>query len=322
MIEGEQPCPLTGATANVVREKSGSHNYLVNSPCAGGEFYVVRSVFAKLPDLELAEKRSIVEFIIGRTRLGLTTHLDSETLARAMRWPLLNVTARANRLLSYLAGICPFVGMQKKVSPIEYGLARANAGALRNLELNFMLNFLAADHLIEMNHRPDGELDSFYIEPAGYRHLERLSEPGSDKVQGFIAMWFDRSLDDVVERGFAPAIAQAGWSPLRIDQKDHANRVDDEIIGEIRRSRFVVCDFTSERDKARGGVYFEAGFAYGLGIPVIWTCRHDLIDQVHFDTRQFNHITWTDAVDLRDRLTRRILRVVGEGPLTGESQGR
>ncbi len=35
--------------------------------------------------------------------------------------------------------------------------------------------------------------------------------------------------------------------------------------------RFMIADFTGHR----GGVYFEAGFAHGLGIPVIWTCRED-----------------------------------------------
>ena len=33
----------------------------------------------------------------------------------------------------------------------------------------------------------------------------------------------------------------------------------------------MVCDLTGYR----GGVYFEAGFAYGLGLEVIYTCRKD-----------------------------------------------
>ena len=89
---------------------------------------------------------------------------------------------------------------------------------------------------------------------------------------------------------------------MRIDSKEHSNKIDDEIIAEIRRSRFVVADFTSEEDKPRGGVYYEAGFAMGLNIPVIWTCRADMIGNVHFDTRQFNHITWDDPEDLRVKL--------------------
>lgn len=64
----------------------------------------------------------------------------------------------------------------------------------------------------------------------------------------------------------------------------------------------------------RGGVYYEAGFAQGLGIAVIWMVRQDHIDNVHFDTRQFNHITWPDAADLREKLKNRIGAVLGDGP--------
>ena len=35
----------------------------------------------------------------------------------------------------------------------------------------------------------------------------------------------------------------------------------DRIIAQIRASKFVVADFT----RNRGGVYYEAGFALGLG---------------------------------------------------------
>lgn len=48
---------------------------------------------------------------------------------------------------------------------------------------------------------------------------------------------------------------------MMIGSKEHSNKIDDEIIGEIRRSAFIVADFTGHR----GGVYFEAGFAMGLG---------------------------------------------------------
>jgi nucleoside 2-deoxyribosyltransferase len=56
----------------------------------------------------------------------------------------------------------------------------------------------------------------------------------------------------------------------------------------------------------RGGVYFEAGFAMGLGKLVIWTCHEDDVEKLHFDTRQYNHIVWTDATDLKEKLMLRI----------------
>ena len=67
----------------------------------------------------------------------------------------------------------------------------------------------------------------------------------------------------------------------------------------------VVADFTG----GRGGVYYEAGYAQGLGIPVVWTCRQDYFDKegVHFDTQQYNHIVWDDPADLREKLKNRLM---------------
>ncbi len=49
----------------------------------------------------------------------------------------------------------------------------------------------------------------------------------------------------------------------------------------------------------------------GIGIPVIWTCRDTDIKKAHFDTRQYNHIVWTDTVDLRKKLIDRIEATLG-----------
>jgi hypothetical protein len=130
--------------------------------------------------------------------------------------------------------------------------------------------------------------------------LEKGTNPESN--QAFIAMWFDTEMDKVAESGFKRAIREAGFEPIRVDDREHNDKIDDRIISEIRRSRFVVCDFTGHR----GGVYFEAGFAMGLGIPVIWSCKADDFDDLHFDTRQYNHIRWIDEEDLYHQLYNRI----------------
>lgn len=63
------------------------------------------------------------------------------------------------------------------------------------------------------------------------------------------------------------------------------------------------------------GVYFEAGFALGLKLPVIWTCKNDHMKDMHFDTRQYNTIDWKDVPDLRKRLQERIEALLGKGPV-------
>ena len=113
-------------------------------------------------------------------------------------------------------------------------------------------------------------------------------------------------MDEVYENGIQPAIEATGFSAKVINRDPTVEKIDDAIIAEIRRSKFIVADFTHGDDGARGGVYFEAGFAMGLGIPVIFTCRGDMITKVHFDTRQYNHIVWNDLDELRRRSEERI----------------
>ena len=151
------------------------------------------------------------------------------------------------------------------------------------------------------------------ITVAGYRRIEEQTS-GIDSSQAFVAMWFHDSMKGALAHGMEPAIRDAGYKPFRIDQKEHINKIDDEIIAEIRRSRFLVADFTHGDDGARGGVYYEAGFAHGLGLPVIFTCHKDWVETLHFDTNHYNHIVWITMADLREKLKNRILAVIGEGP--------
>jgi nucleoside 2-deoxyribosyltransferase len=124
-------------------------------------------------------------------------------------------------------------------------------------------------------------------------------------------MWFTDEMEAVYKNGLEPGISNAGFKPMLISEKQHANKIDDEIIAEIRRSAFIVADFTGHRQN----VYFECGFAIGLGRPVIWTCRKDEIKGLHFDIRQYNCIDWENEADLALRLTRRIEAMFGQGPV-------
>ncbi|MCH8347817.1 MAG: hypothetical protein IH901_04890, partial [Proteobacteria bacterium] len=149
----------------------------------------------------------------------------------------------------------------------------------------------------------------FYIMPDGYIQNEEWNLISQDSKQGFVAMWFDDKMDDVWENGFKPAIEEAGYEAFKVDMKHHNNKIDDEIIASIKRSKFLVADFTGQR----GGVYFEAGYAMGKGLPVFWTCRKSDMGDLHFDIRQFNCIGWESAEDLANRLETRIEAVMGKG---------
>jgi hypothetical protein len=146
---------------------------------------------------------------------------------------------------------------------------------------------------------------NYFLTPKGW---ERLSPADSGGVPGtcFVAMAFDKSLDDVFETAIKPAVQASGLTLVRVDKLEHNGIVTDLIHAEIRRAQVVVADVTLQRQ----GVYFEAGLALGLGRTVIWTCREDEIKQVHFDTRQYSHVVWKDCPDFRVKLETRIRATV------------
>jgi hypothetical protein len=81
----------------------------------------------------------------------------------------------------------------------------------------------------------------------------------------------------------------------------------------------VVVDVTGHRK----AVYFEAGFAKGLGLPIIWTCRESEFkdkDKRTFDTEHFPHILWDEPTALREKLANRIKASIGMGSLELQSK--
>jgi nucleoside 2-deoxyribosyltransferase len=147
---------------------------------------------------------------------------------------------------------------------------------------------------------------SYALTPAGWLKLEPIGGAGVPGT-GFVAMSFDPTLLPIYDEGIRPAIEDdCGLKALRVDREEHNDDITDRILAGIRSAQFVVADFTHQRQ----GVYFEAGFALGLGRVVIWTCREDHVQGLHFDTRQYSHIVWTSPADLRSKLASRIQATV------------
>lgn len=152
--------------------------------------------------------------------------------------------------------------------------------------------------------------DMTQLKPSAFLRLE--SAPEDRRVIGFVAMWFNPSVRFIYEQAIEKAVVDAGYEPLRIDNKEHNKKIDDEIVANIRSAKFVVADLTGHR----GGVYYEAGLAHGLGLEVIFTCKAGRA--THFDIRQYNTIYWNPNAmdDFRSKIRSRILASsIGKGPL-------
>ncbi len=178
----------------------------------------------------------------------------------------------------------------------------------RSDEFQNILNHLVRQGLLGLASSPgqDGE-QAYLVTADGWATVEEdRSQHPVVPTKAFVAMSFADDMTPIWTDGFLPGIKAAGFTPFRIDQQQFNEKICDRILAEIRSCGLLVADFTHHR----GGVYFEAGFALGLGKHVIWTCKKTYLKKAHFDTRQYNHIAWKDAADLRAQLEDRIRATV------------
>ncbi len=322
-------CPLWGTPC--LSAKESERNPLLElvreSPRAGRSYRVADYALERHGITDDVRARLTTWLIDQRNAGDSTPLIGMDEVTYALERGPLPVHERADRLLRLLAQETPHVGATLQIlgnddcpeqSDPFYMNALAWSESHNGEELRYIADYLCVQGWITIPRGAD-------ISPFKYRcrvevdGYARIGEQATalDSSQCFVAMWFHENMDDVYDKAIAPAIRDAGYEPFRVDrQVDLVGKIDDAIVAEIRRSRFLVADMTHGDEGARGGVYYEAGFAYGLDKPVIYTCREDKIDDVHFDNRQFNHIVWNDDAldDLRKRLADRIVATIGEGP--------
>ena len=297
-----------------------------DSPRAGGDYMIPRRYESKLKVDRLRAQLGYTDPIAldGRARARLTTMLitmrrngqhcpeiTNFMLEKAENGDDLSVGSRAERFLQQLAKATTTIG---QAVDIDEELRR-NAEFLAHTESVEDAELVFLNHYLHKREWVAGQIGRPVVTVEGYDHIAALTSANTDSAQAFVAMWFDPSMDEVDEKAIKPAIEEAGYDAFIINRHDFTGKIDDEIIAQIRQSRFMVADFTHAADgTVRGSVYYEAGFAHGLNIPVIFTAQEGA--ELHFDTAHYNHIMWTpdDLPTLRKRLYDRILAVAELGP--------
>jgi hypothetical protein len=144
------------------------------------------------------------------------------------KMPILkSVTDKLNALLRLLVELNPIPG-----TTITFKLAADYPliFAANETESRFLF-----DQLMERKFVKNDAFGRGLVTADGYERLEQL-DASSYRISrnAFVAMWFDRSLDSIYKDAMEPAIHDAGYEAVRIDKTEHLNRIDDEIIAQLR----------------------------------------------------------------------------------------
>lgn len=286
------------------------HSFIVEVECRTcGRFFVDLRV-TKLLEGEEQFAFGLASWVHQENRHGITPTIDMRMIEQMKTFPHPNVRKRVELYLQKAIDL-----LNGKLS----GEIQPNDSALRVASWSFSSDdaLALAQHLSELGAlRIRDTPYGWIVTTKAHIIYDEMADERAATSQAFVAMWFHDSMKDAYDSGFARAIKESGYDPIRIDRTEHDGKIDDQIIAEIRRSAFLVADFTGHR----GGVYYEVGFAHGLGKRVIFTCKSDDLDKLHFDVRQYSTITWSTPLEIVAPLQNRILALFGAGPLNPDAK--
>ena len=156
-----------------------------------------------------------------------------------------------------------------------------------------------------------------------WRYDELTRGQADSRNPVFVAMWFGgedhkEEMTLLFDTQIKLAINKAGYNALRADTDEHNEPIMDRVHDYIRQAPFVVAELT----KNNRGVYYEAGFARGLGTEVIYCSSKETLEHLHFDVTAINIVIWDTPEDLCERLERRILGSIKRGSYSSDELAR
>jgi hypothetical protein len=230
----------------------------------------------------------------GRRRVRLNSGLVNSIIQNRPHPP---VKKQADNLILWIGDNVKIGGQCINIDELA---VQAIVESATNEEFKFVSNYLRKRELIDdgIEPRVRGKVTLSF---AGWERYQELKRATSDSRKAFMAMQYsNKQLSDIFEKVFRNAVAETGFDLSRlVDTPQPAGLIDDDLRVKIRASRFLVADLTDRNP----GAYWEAGYAEGLGKPVIYTCEKERFENPdscpHFDTNHHLTILWEWDPDKR-----------------------
>jgi hypothetical protein len=259
--------------------------------------------------------RSILSHAMRKRTDNRNVPLDCADLTNVLKNNSLPTPAElADNFVTHLGGslLSPggsFEVPGQQMNPSEeniYGLLGFRTGAAEWKDLHFIVRALADQKLLSVESQ-EGVTSGGRKVPlrvsltlAGWQKYEELQRSVKNSRRAFVAMEFpnpEKTTENyffqntLVDKYLVPAAKKAGYdlgNALRSEPK--AGNLHARLEVEIRAARFVVAEISQHNN----GAYWEAGFARGLGKPVIYMYNNVIgkSDRPHFDVGSDLYIPW------------------------------
>jgi hypothetical protein len=217
--------------------------------------------------------------------------LNAELTGAIIRNPRLSLKWQADNFVRWIGDT---VNVGGQYIDVDKYAVQAIAGSATFEEFELVFRHLRDKGLIEHKTGAGNIWVKATLSFAGWERYEELKLGHTDSLRAFMAMQYkNKQLADIFESVFRDAVAKTGFDLFRlVDTPQPAGLIDDDLQVRIRASRFLIADLTD----GNAGAYWEAGYAEGLGKPVIYTCERKVFEapqsRPHFDTNHHLTILW------------------------------
>jgi predicted RNA-binding Zn-ribbon protein involved in translation (DUF1610 family) len=277
-----RPCPVCKSPAKVMPALEKTD--VICPRC--GKFYILRRA---LDDFERSLSDPKFQALASHAicKLYVSTKqpvgpLDNEFFEALSKRTLPTPLEATDNLIIWLAEQSD--GRPGRLVRVNYEDAAAlpaTLGVINGSEIRWLVQSLESRGLVRV--QQDTSITSLTAQ--GWQRFEELRRAHISSNFAFFARKFKNSeLDRVFNNCLYQAVKDTGYELRTATQR--AGLVDAVIEDEIRRCRFLIADLSD----SNAGAYWEAGFAEGLGKPVIYICKEGC--EVHFDTDHRHTVRW------------------------------
>lgn len=243
----------------------------------------------------------VVDASLELPRFAPAPILDYEDVFQHDQLP--NPAEQADKMLLYLGDKTKYPGKKfefncdpqyaRSEDYQKRALLMGASGVIDNDNLYMVLGYLLDEKFLYGSKYPK---TSIFLMQKGWKRYAELQRPNKESKYVFLAMKFEKDQQDFLKEKLSPMLKDLGLE-LRLlpEILSQENLIDTKLRVAIRQSRLLICDLTHGNQ----GAYWEAGYAEGLKLPVIYICEKDVLDgkspsnpKPHFDVNHQNIFTW------------------------------
>jgi hypothetical protein len=159
--------------------------------------------------------------------------------------------------------------------------------------------------IADLEHRAEGKTEAVRRAEIEIDEAQKKVQASPNRPQRvFVVMPFASEFDDVYVLGIREVAEKLGVAAERADEIEHNENILEVVQESIRRSDAVIADISGRNPN----VLYEVGYAHAVGRPTVLLCRKE--EAIPFDLQSMNQIRYASIGELRDRLERRLKKML------------